>query len=434
MREEIIRKDNKKRQITKSVKRMGQTNSTSRPTSTKKNLISNNNNITADSNIITTKNANKKLYKRHSTVYPSATEYINSGKKQTIVDAPAISATTSTNQQEFKIAIIDCQPIEVPENGAIDLTIPSTLPEDGDVSVVYRNRNTTGPELKVQKPLQTSTSDVELRMTTAIVKVTKTKEKKKKKEKEIAVESGNTYHKTNSCYYKLENGTFFKFPSNTFHKSNDGCYTKLSNGSFRHLLFKNKEMQGFGDGEEMNAGSGGNISQPAPTKHSRASMPANATTKLHNDAKTPATSGANHHVTTTTALQQNRKVMVTMIDGGLPVVAVSKPNKTNSNTKKDKNKVIKDFFISIQLRFVLRSSDFLPQRLKDLPGYFIKDSIHSYLVSLVDRLPTLAFLSHFHLFFSCFFLIEEKEGKSSSQMCVVFLYIKCFSYNSAIDW
>lgn len=311
---------------------MGQTNSASRPTTTKKNLLSNNNNITADSNIISTKNANKKLYKRHSTVYPSATEYINSGKKQTIADAPAISATTSTNQQELKIAIIDCQPIETTENGSI----PITQPEDGYVSVVYRNRNTTGPELIVQKPLQTSTSDVELRMTTAIVKANKTKEKKKKKE--IAVESGNTYHKTNSCYYKLENGTFFKFPSNTFHKSNDGCYTKLSNGSFRHLLFKNKEMQGFGDGEAMNAGSGGNISQPAPTKHSRASMPANATTKHHNDAKTTATSGVNHHVTTTTALQQNRKVMVTMIDGGLPVVAVSKPNKTT--TKKDKNKVI----------------------------------------------------------------------------------------------
>lgn len=324
---------------------MGQTNSTSRPpATTKKNLISNNNNITADSNITSTKNANKKLYKRQSTVCPSANDYINSGKKQTNVDVPTISGTTSTNQQEFKIAIIDCQPIESTENGAIDLTITRTLPDDGDVSVVYRNRNTIGPELIVQKQLQSSTSDVELRMTTTIVKATKPiKEKKKKKEKEIAVESGNTYHKTNSCYYKLENGTFFKFPSNTFHKSNDGCYTKLSNGSFRHLLFKNKEMQGFGDGEEMNAGSGGNISQPAPTKHSRASMPANATTKLHNDAKTPSTqtSGVNHHVTTTTALQQNRKVMVTMIDGGLPVVAVSKPNKTNSTTKKDKNKVIK---------------------------------------------------------------------------------------------
>lgn len=318
---------------------MGQTNSTNRPSTTKKNLISNNNNITADSNIISTKNANKKLYKRQSTVCPSANDYINSDKKQTVVDVPTISGTT---QKEIKIAIIDCQPIESTENGAIDLTITRTLPDDGDVSVVYRNRNTIGPELIVQKQsLQSSTSDVELRMTTTIVKATKpVKEKKKKKEKEIAVESGNTYHKTNSCYYKLENGTFFKFPSNTFHKSNDGCYTKLSNGSFRHLLFKNKEMPGF-DGEEMNAGSGGNISQPVPqTKHSRASMPANATTKLHNDSKSPSTqtSGVNHHVTTTTALQQNRKVMVTMIDGGLPVVAVSKPNKTT--TKKDKNKVI----------------------------------------------------------------------------------------------
>lgn len=329
---------------------MGQTNSTSRPTTTKKNLISNNNNITLDSNITNTKNANKKFYKCHSTVYPSANEYINSGNKQTIVDAPTVDSgtTSSTNQQEFKTAIIDCQPIESIENGAIDLKITSALPDDGDISVVYRNRNTTVPELIVQKQLKSSTSDVELRMTATIVKATKaTKEKKKKNE--IAVESGNTYHKTNSCYYKLENGTFFKFPSNTFHKSNDGCYTKLSNGSFRHLLFKNKEIQGFGDGEEMNAGSGGNISQPAPTKHSRASMPANATTKIHNDAKTPLTqtSGVNHHVTTTTALQQNRKVMVTMIDGGLPVVAVSKPNKTNSTTKKDKNKVIKKHLIKL---------------------------------------------------------------------------------------
>ena len=320
---------------------MGQTTSTSRPNTTKKNLISINNNNTVDSKILSTKNANKKIYKRHSAVYPSANEYINNEKKQTLVDTSTKSGTTSTNQHEFKIAFIDCQPIESTENGTIDTTITNPLPDDGDVSVVYRNRNTIGPELLVQKQLQSSTSDVELRTTTTttttVVKATKTKEKRKKKEKEIAVESGNTYHKTNACYYKLENGTFFKFPSNTFHKSNDGCYTKLSNGSFRHLLFKNKEMQGFGDGEEMNAGSGGNISQPAPTKHSRASMPANSTTKHHNDTKSP-NSGTNNHVTTTTALQQNRKVMVTMIDGGLPVVAVSKPNK--STTKKDKNKVI----------------------------------------------------------------------------------------------
>lgn len=37
---------------------------------------------------------------------------------------------------------------------------------------------------------------------------------------------------------------------------------------------------------------------------------------------------------------QNRKVMVTMMDGGLPVVAVSKRDKTSNSVKKEKAKVI----------------------------------------------------------------------------------------------
>jgi hypothetical protein len=60
-----------------------------------------------------------------------------------------------------------------------------------------------------------------------------TKKEKKKKKSEIDEDSISTYHQTNVCYYKVDNGKFLKLPNDTKHKSNDGCYVKLSNGSFR---------------------------------------------------------------------------------------------------------------------------------------------------------------------------------------------------------
>lgn len=144
----------------------------------------------------------------------------------------------------------------------------------------------------------------------------KSSKKDKKKKKSDGAVSGDdsisTYHKTNVCYYKVENGKYLKLPNDTKHKSNDGCYIKLSNGSFRHLMVP--------DG----AGSRHEVSYK-PIKDVRQSLPMPKISdrdKEKSEEKQP----------------QNRKVMVTMIEGGLPVVAVSKREKTSNSIKKDKDK------------------------------------------------------------------------------------------------
>lgn len=143
------------------------------------------------------------------------------------------------------------------------------------------------------------------------------KKEKKKKKSDGAVngdDSVSTYHQTNVCYYKVENGKFLKLPSDTKHKSNDGCYVKLSNGSFRHLMVPD----GAGSRHELNI---------KPTRDLRHSMPVQRILdkdREKHEEKQP----------------QNNRVMVTMIDGGLPVVAVSKRNRAVSSAKKEKTKVM----------------------------------------------------------------------------------------------
>lgn len=139
------------------------------------------------------------------------------------------------------------------------------------------------------------------------------KEKKKKKPDSTASgdESISTYHKTNVCYYKVETGKYLKLPSDTKHKSNDGCYIKLSNGSFRHLMVP--------DG----AGSRPDVSFKPKDVRQSLPMP-----KI-SDRDKEKSEDKQH---------QNRRVMVTMIDGGLPVVAVSKRDRTSHSMKKEKDK------------------------------------------------------------------------------------------------
>lgn len=146
------------------------------------------------------------------------------------------------------------------------------------------------------------------------VSTPKSAKKEKKKKKSDAALSGDdaisAYHQTNVCYYKVENGKFLKLPNDTKHKSNDGCYVKLSNGSFRHLMVPD----GAGSRPEVNF-----------KPNVRQSMPVQKLSDKERERNEDRQ-------------QPNRKVMVTMIDGGLPVVAVSKREKTNS-VKKDKEKV-----------------------------------------------------------------------------------------------
>lgn len=137
--------------------------------------------------------------------------------------------------------------------------------------------------------------------------------KKKKVDSAASKESVSTYHQTNVCYFKLDDGKFLKLPSDTKHKSSDGCYVKQTNGSFRHINFN-------------------------------AENDTNDTPKSKKDSK----DAPNHN--------QNRKVLVTMIDAGLPVVAISKRDKT-STVKKEKLKVdTKNILENLKSSSFVRSS------------------------------------------------------------------------------
>lgn len=218
---------------------------------------------TTISPLVSTKRASKRILKRNSAIYPTT----------------PVQVTPETP--------------EVTEHN-------NNTPVD-DETVVIRNKSITA----------VSNGDISTPTTPKNAK----KEKKKKKDGNSGDEGAPTYHKTNVCYYKVENGTFLKLPSDTKHKSNDGCYVKLSNGSFRHLMVPD----GAGSRPEVNFKPDGGHQH---RKDVRQSMPV--------PPKSFVVGGSEEK-------EKNRKVMVTMIDGGLPVVAVSKRDKA---AKKEKSKVM----------------------------------------------------------------------------------------------
>jgi hypothetical protein len=197
---------------------------------------------------------------------------------------------------------------------------PSTVPSSTKSETVEDNNNSPEPlpsashdgaTVSLRNKSNAQTSDESILPTTP----RSSKKEKKKKKSDTAVNNDepiSTYHKTNVCYYKVENGKFLKLPSDTKHKSNDGCYVKLSNGSFRHLMVPD----GAGSRQEL-------CIKP---KDLRYSMPVQ---RVHEKEREKSEDKPS----------QNHKVMVTMIDGGLPVVAVSKRNRTTNSSKKDKTKV-----------------------------------------------------------------------------------------------
>lgn len=200
---------------------------------------------------------------------------------------------------------------------------PSSVPSSTNSEHIEHNNNSPSTVTSDSKDESTVViirrKDSDESLTSPTVRHSK-KETKKKKKADAAVsgdDSVSTYHQTNVCYYKVENGKYLKLPTDTKHKSNDGCYIKMSNGSFRHLMVP--------DG----AGSRHEVSYK-PVKDVRQSLP-------------PSRIGDRDREKNEEKQPQNRKVMVTMIDGGLPVVAVSKREKTGNSIKKDKAKVKENF-------------------------------------------------------------------------------------------
>lgn len=204
---------------------------------------------------------------------------------------------------------------------------PTNIEQSVNNNDVEKNNNSSNPKQENQKDdfRVVIRGNLEISDESLSVSTPKSAKKEKKKKKSEVGLSGDdtlsTYHQTNVCYYKVDNGKFLKLPNDTKHKSNDGCYIKLSNGSFRHLMVPD--------------GAGSRPEVYFKPKSVRQSMP------------TPV---QKHDERCEEKHPQNRKVMVTMIDGGLPVLAISKREKTTNAFKKEKEK-IKVIFLYVQMTF-----------------------------------------------------------------------------------
>lgn len=145
------------------------------------------------------------------------------------------------------------------------------------------------------------------------------------------------YHKTEHCYYKRPDGGYIKLPPDSFHKTSEGCYTKLMDGTFvrvessyNKICGSNQSTQNQTQASESTQGSRQKSNVLRFLKRSKSHTPSTMKEmqkekerereKLHNQIveRNMSAQGA-----------QNRRVMVTMIDGGLPVLATSKADKVH---------------------------------------------------------------------------------------------------------
>ncbi|GAB0096128.1 hypothetical protein DMENIID0001_116010 [Sergentomyia squamirostris] len=145
---------------------------------------------------------------------------------------------------------------------------------------------------------------------------------------------GEGYHKTDNCYYKTPDGGYHKLPQDSFHKMSEGCYVKMTDGSFRRLdelKAAAKEASGSGD-SSVSSQSRYKNQMMRFLRRSKSHTP--GTIKEMQKEKAAAAHAANNPPPS----GQNRRVMVTMMDGGLPVVATSKPDYQRPSKVKERTK------------------------------------------------------------------------------------------------
>lgn len=186
---------------------------------------------------------------------------------------------------------------------------PSNVPRNEDVENIETNNNLCEDENGDSTVvIRNKGNDDEASNDESIIASTpkSAKKEKKKKRSEVEADAASIYHQTDVCYYKVENGKYLKLPNDTKHANHD-CYVKMSNGSFRHL-----------------ANPDGSRSEADHNKsHTRQSMPVQKTSDREKEK-------------TEERQPQNRKVMVTMIDGGTIVASVR--DRTSNLVKKEKEK------------------------------------------------------------------------------------------------
>lgn len=179
--------------------------------------------------------------------------------------------------------------------------------------------------------------------------------------------SGESYHKTSVCYYKTVDGTFHKLPHDSYHKMTENCYVKLQNGSFRRFDDINSVITANAAAAAAAVGMDEQVQLRVKShvkrflNRSKSHTPATIKEKQllqqqqlkdkellevpsinstyagysqNNAAGATAGSGAPQPPQ---QQSQNRRVMVTMIEGGMPVLATSKSASARGSKAKNRN-------------------------------------------------------------------------------------------------
>lgn len=166
--------------------------------------------------------------------------------------------------------------------------------------------------------------------------------------------SGESYHKTGVCFYKGVDGVYHKLPHDSYHKMTESCYVKLQNGTFRRFEDINNDIVAQNDDDQVQLRVKNHVKRFL--NRSKSHTPATLKEKQRyqqqlKDKELPETPTQNstfshpsttaHNSSTHQQSQnqqpQNRRVMVTMIEGGMPVVATSKTGTTKSAKSKNRN-------------------------------------------------------------------------------------------------
>lgn len=150
------------------------------------------------------------------------------------------------------------------------------------------------------------------------------------------------YHKTDHCYFKRPDGGYLKLPPDSFHKMAEGCYIKRSDGTFVRI----DSAATIGNSQTSNKSALPNdstgSSRPKSNvlrflKRSKSHTPSTMKElqrekergeKVQNRlALAERNAAAAQQLAASGQPAPNRRVMVTMIDGGLPVLATSKADR-----------------------------------------------------------------------------------------------------------
>ncbi|KRG04946.1 serine/threonine-protein kinase MARK2 isoform X16 [Drosophila mojavensis] len=178
---------------------------------------------------------------------------------------------------------------------------------------------------------------------------------------------GDGYHKTDYCHYRTPNGNFHKLPSDSFHKMSEGCFVRMPDGVFRRLEVpkaqqisrRASKLDDITGTESNDNGLGGATSVKKQLlnflKRSKSHTPATIAKlqkdkddarlerkqRLSNAMRQRALELKTSSSATAARLNNpNNKIVVTMIEnGGLPIVATSKPDRPKN---KDTASIVAD--------------------------------------------------------------------------------------------